>query len=364
MWEDLQEPASDLLHRHLTLNPKEITAYLPALDLMQGARFSPLLREPLLKAWQDGKIPKEDLLRHLALHLGKEAAPLVLPQVQDEDTYLEAAHILGFLGEKTADKSFRSAVKKTYQQNDDPWERDYLLLALARMGGEEAFVLEALAKIENPDFRVLILAAVQGRGWMEITGDLVKWGLMSRKPHLHTIYRIAFEDFHTPYQELMTLMEAVGQALTIHVESDLYPVPHQELVSQLAAITQGALKVEFPRQRLVEVDGFFHYQVSFISQGSVYRFQFEEQGDWFVVLPVVEAVNRALKDAGSPRHLIMPRMTDQTASYVFASKEEVEAAFKNIGFQMGQDGISLEKAREQEAALIKAFAEKLAKTKK
>jgi ankyrin repeat protein len=159
------------------------------------------------------------------------------------------------------------------------------------------------------DARAAMLSEHLARSTAQVD-RLVEAGLIDRDSGDRAIDRLRTDkEWHywerADHRGAIEAFRASGIVHGLNVEGRDDPPGHDDLIRDLAGISQGAFRPEGVFQLRENWIGRGHdYPVQFVHQGRLYRFDVAYRGDDHDVDAVVEAANEALEDAGEPRRFV------------------------------------------------------------
>jgi hypothetical protein len=112
-------------------------------------------------------------------------------------------------------------------------------------------------------------------------------------------------------------------------ETGEIPAGHDVRIHELAAITHGRFRPSAVREiwnRKNDDDRETPYQIEFVTDGRLYRFEAKFLGDWYDVMSVLVALNRALADSGRSERFLPLDSGDQTSAILFGDPKQIETA--------------------------------------
>lgn len=152
-----------------------------------------------------------------------------------------------------------------------------------------------------------------------------------------------------------TVLQAADRFLAFDVETDMFPNRHDLLIADFGRASAGRFRpeaaIETCTEGKTESDP-VSCEVQFVHVGRLYRFRPSDLGDWYDLDVVIEAVHRALSDAGVRERFEMIATGDQTAMLVFGNPAALRKA-------AGKLGLALEANLDRPHSSGKAFEEKV-----
>jgi hypothetical protein len=234
----------------------------------------------------------------------------------------------------------------------------YVYFQVAAIGGEQAkqAALELLRQSGASHARQV------GLWWLlnDVSLDQalrisVRHGLLARMPSEASVGKAVREigPLEDPFVHWMRVMEQEGRAAHFDTETSTFPNRHDELIMKKLKSGGGGV---FVPQKAIEVwrsDG-ESYDVAFEHRGKWYHFGAKGLGDWYDVRSVLDAVNRALADAGAAERFLAISTGGQDAFLRLAKPESLATAAAELRIPLESDADSARKlGKEFEAEMIK-----------
>lgn len=214
------------------------------------------------------------------------------------------------------------------------------LMALARRAAAtsvgDALVAEALGSLEEPGLEVPDPDELDPDAVAVLDG-LHEAGILSDKDLQAASCALAEFTLDGPQGAAIALGET-SAALCFDAEYDFMPVPHDELVEELAELSGGRFKPTFVSQEWEAAQGVdpddVPYTVRFVHAERVYRFGPANLHDYYDVPSVAAACNRALADAGIPERFVLLDTGGQDACVMFGPPERLTEVLADLGLQI------------------------------
>ncbi len=205
------------------------------------------------------------------------------------------------------------SVRKGYHPRPD------LALAIAAIGGPSTmpYVEELLEDCREED-RLQVLLQVRGISLAQAIGELHEIGILTAA-QFAGLRKLSKSRANLASKILETL-ESAGALYRFDAEYSGTPVPHDKLITELAALAGPECAVadvdqEGPAPGL-EQDA---YTVRFSLGRMHYEFTCGDQSDWYDHERVAAELNRALSEAGVEKRFILAAQDGQYPQYLFVT---------------------------------------------
>jgi hypothetical protein len=300
---DVRKKADEALFAAVeTDRPERCGSAYARLFLRDPKRTLPLAERYLFHAMKQPTVPDEYnvslVLREWARLRGKDGQRLLRTWIGHPRLGRSALEILTELKVGSGDETLIGAWRKYAADKKDP----HVYHQVAAIGGEKAkqAAVELLKQSGASPSREL------GLWWTlnDITLDKalrlsVQHGLLERMPSEQSVQAALRETgaLESPFVLWMAVMVREGRAAHFDTETSTFPNRHDELIMGKLKQGGGGLFVPGKAVEVWRPKGEI-YDVAFEHRGKWYHFRAKGLGDWYDVVSVLEAVNKALADVG------------------------------------------------------------------
>ena len=196
--------------------------------------------------------------------------------------------------------------------------------ALIAVGGNIISVLDENTSRFNPYDAMRILWISKGITPETAAQQLVAAGVI-RPPCQKLLGQLqeSWQTNHQPFGIIFSLLDSSHRVTAFDCETSTAPVDHVRLIEDLIEISSDIFEVEAVSQSWQSeiedaIDEDLGYEVQFIYDNKVYRFNAEYLGDWYDVSSVIQALNHALEEAQRLERFFLLHTGDQMCLVTFA----------------------------------------------
>jgi HEAT repeat protein len=193
--------------------------------------------------------------------------------------------------------------------------------------------------------------------------DFINAGLIEDRSYADEIAAVRAEYNHySPYDVFLNVLEQTWQLAWFDVEVGTYPVPHDNLVHQLARISAGRFQAAHIDQTVVgdpERDETLTYKLQWICGDRLYTVAPQDHGDWYDLGTIIDGANTALEDNGRKERFLLLNTGDQTAQVIFGDQATLEAMAAKYQLPLVTDAAaSMERGKAFEAEVRRLLTSK------
>jgi hypothetical protein len=314
---DLRAAGFRIYEQRLAIRPREQFA-IEFFCHLADASCLPTLWQLLEEPEHRGPYSRKWSIMEAIARIGDDRLPDRVLSEAEGDGFDRAVPVLRTLFAGTKDPRALSLVARRAAALASRHSHSEVCCALiAAIGGEPALVMVQDTLNHLPEStRASLLLQARGVGVEQRLRDLAKLGVLDAD-QLATALATR-SDGSLPSQVLRAMATAKA-VLTFDSEFSATPVPHHQLIVDLASITRGRFSPTNVRQTETGLHGEHDaYELRFDFQGQAWLTKCGDDSDWFDHVAVATCANRALAQCGEDCRFIPVVPDSQYPSYVFA----------------------------------------------
>jgi hypothetical protein len=286
----------------------------------------------------------DDTVGGLAKLLEDDAVPRLCQLMTDERLAGFIVPVIGSLRENTSDTTVIEQLDSLFKRTNWTWIRERIVRALLDIGGEEAIRRAEVLTSQLPEEkRWEFMWRIRGIDMDTFVNFMNSTGLCNRidPAQVRERLRESWLDHPIPADRLLdATLSASGMCISFDTETDELPCRHDELISDFSNASMGVFDTgwtnEIWRQKN-DKDYEADYSVQFLFNDRLYEFTAQDFGDWYDVTSVVDAIHRALSDAGIRQRFFALKSDDQGASFVFCTPKFADELRQKYYFAFDED---------------------------